>query len=809
MDSQRVWMAFAVLAAPGLLATAGCCRTQKCPTTPRARAGAADVQPTSVDPFVAARLQRLQSVDVDALWVRRKYNPKTKKIDFSGGTTRVRLFVGPNSRGVSSVGVSEQFPGGAGSSWKASVWIAARNASLFLGREIVDFRFQADGEGFIDGPSAGGLFTAGFMAAILGEKVRPEATMTGTVNPDGTVGPVGGLEHKFLGALRKGKKVLGYPEGNKLVKGKGGRVVNLETLAAEHGAKAVPVRDVFEAYELLTGKKFPGRNKATKADMGFDKALTVTLLGRAAAWRRQHAQLISNTGGRVTDTLSKRLYSARLDPAKIYHEVSLSAATNKAAGASYYSAVRSATWAYTADKFTEVVYLWRQWLELLKKKEATARVAWSMLFRKRFQARLALIQEAACLRKKWKTPACKTLKVKLTRERAAAKKQAAAEKRRKQAEAKKKQQEQRLQKTCEKRAWKTFACKRLKAAGDRAAKAAAAQKAAKAAEARKMPPEPPKDFQKLLIERAKAMDAKTKNIDKVKADLAMVKPTTVDQALALISGYAELVQGAAFSMVGKSRLAMLQSYGRFRRYMISQWARRRSLYQTTNYVDETVKFAGIAFGKANLARELSSLYSPGSRSVSVSEKRMKSIANQLFAAAKANLDYINSLLPSGFRGYFVRRWLSSRSPEFVIARIGMTRAGTLVFKFREAGEKGKHIELGTGYAALGAAVASFMASSKLIAKIFTLGVKHKTGDKVQHVRRAIDLTNALHRARVFALEASYRAKKSIGVVPTFSRIQFQTADVYRKESLSGQVKALELYWRAGLYARLAEMLVRQ
>ena len=101
-------------------------------------------------------------------------------------------------------------------------------------------------------------------------------------------------------------------------------------------------------------------------------------------------------------------------------------AKKKAPGASYYSSVRSATWAYTADKFTEVVYLWRQWLALVKKKEATASVAWKALFRRRLLARVAKIKEAACKKKKWKTPACKTFKVKVARDRAAAKRKAAA-----------------------------------------------------------------------------------------------------------------------------------------------------------------------------------------------------------------------------------------------------------------------------------------------------------------------------------------------------------------------------------------------
>jgi hypothetical protein len=38
---------------------------------------------------------------------------------------------------------------------------------------------------------------------------------------------------------------------------------------------------------------------------------------------------------------------------------------------------------------------------------------------------------------------------------------------------------------------------------------------------------------------------------------------------------------------------------------------------------------------------------------------------------------------------------------------------------------------------------------------------------------------------------------------------FQAAEKLRKASLGGQIKAVELYWRAALYCRLAMMLVRK
>jgi len=45
----------------------------------------------------------------------------------------------------------------------------------------------------------------GFLAAMTGAEIDPKAAMTGIINPDGTIGPVGGIPEKFLGSIDKGK----------------------------------------------------------------------------------------------------------------------------------------------------------------------------------------------------------------------------------------------------------------------------------------------------------------------------------------------------------------------------------------------------------------------------------------------------------------------------------------------------------------------------------------------------------------------------------------------------------------------------
>jgi hypothetical protein len=79
----------------------------------------------------------------------------------------------------------------AGDQWRSAAWTAIAGSSLILGDSLNQYSFSFDAEGSIDGPSAGGLFTASTLALLLGNSLQRDVTMTGTINPDGSIGPVG------------------------------------------------------------------------------------------------------------------------------------------------------------------------------------------------------------------------------------------------------------------------------------------------------------------------------------------------------------------------------------------------------------------------------------------------------------------------------------------------------------------------------------------------------------------------------------------------------------------------------------------
>jgi len=69
----------------------------------------------------------------------------------------------------------------------------------------------------VDGPSAGAAITVAVIAAIRNQTVRRDIFISGTMNPDQTIGPVGGLNYKALAAAEKGATIFLVPKGQSVV----------------------------------------------------------------------------------------------------------------------------------------------------------------------------------------------------------------------------------------------------------------------------------------------------------------------------------------------------------------------------------------------------------------------------------------------------------------------------------------------------------------------------------------------------------------------------------------------------------------
>ncbi|HEX2055963.1 MAG TPA: S16 family serine protease [Nitrospiraceae bacterium] len=100
-----------------------------------------------------------------------------------------------------------------------------------------------------DGPSAGAAMAVGFIALFKGEPIHRGIALTGTLDPDGTVGPVGSLPDKVRAAAREGYRTILIPYGQLHHP-----EWNLVHLGMELNVEVKEVSTIEEAYRLMTGR---------------------------------------------------------------------------------------------------------------------------------------------------------------------------------------------------------------------------------------------------------------------------------------------------------------------------------------------------------------------------------------------------------------------------------------------------------------------------------------------------------------------------------------------------------------------------
>ncbi len=168
------------------------------------------------------------------------------------------------------VGFSEDEVAGSGDQWQAAGWNAAAVATLLNGAPLSGVRVDYDINGRIDGPSAGALMTVGLLSLMRGDKIKPGITMTGTINPDGTVGPVGGIPYKVDGAKQAKAKTMLIPLGQRNSADDSGKLVDVVDIGDQKGVHVKEVADIYDAYKAFTGKTLPRPKPASSVTLGGD-----------------------------------------------------------------------------------------------------------------------------------------------------------------------------------------------------------------------------------------------------------------------------------------------------------------------------------------------------------------------------------------------------------------------------------------------------------------------------------------------------------------------------------------------------------
>jgi hypothetical protein len=314
--------------------------------TPAVKPGADSIKPSAeaTKPASGATTTGRTSgkTQVDALWF--ASGPQ----GVGGGTSKVAVSVEKNTGSKElRVGFYESEVGGSGPMWRAAGWMAVISSGLLLGMDPAEYRYTYDVGGRVDGPSAGTLMTVATLATVLGHTVKPEATMTGTINPDGTVGPVGGIPHKVDGAAKAGKKLVLIPAGQRQsVDLASKQSVDVVDRGRRQGVEVREVSDVYEAYELLTGAALPKPLGMKEVRPALPGASFERTRAKAKEWYTRYWQLQGQYQA-LPDAVKMDFTNALLanaakagDKADGYYQQGLpSAAYNRAFNAALYASI--------------------------------------------------------------------------------------------------------------------------------------------------------------------------------------------------------------------------------------------------------------------------------------------------------------------------------------------------------------------------------------------------------------------------------------------------------------------------------------
>ena len=188
-------------------------------------------------------------VTVPALWA----DPKSS----TSGIEPARIWASQDGASKFTIGLEDIAAKGAGPQWTAASAAAAAVGSMVSGLNPgkVDVEFAITGP--IDGPSAGGILTVGVLAALLNAPLRGDMTMTGTISPDGSIGPIGGVDLKLKAAAAQGYSRVLLPLANMTFRSKeGDTTISAIDAGRQLGLEVRGVGNVQEAFTLFTDGKY-------------------------------------------------------------------------------------------------------------------------------------------------------------------------------------------------------------------------------------------------------------------------------------------------------------------------------------------------------------------------------------------------------------------------------------------------------------------------------------------------------------------------------------------------------------------------
>lgn len=141
-----------------------------------------------------------------------------QSVRYQGTTMNITVDIRDGGRGL--ILVNTEVPTGVDfqTSAKTAVKVAQSITGADLAKKDIIFSISARGNDSsdlqaADGPSAGAAMTTLLTSELQGKELKRDVVMTGTINPDGTIGQVGGVPEKAQAAGQYGARLFLVPQG--------------------------------------------------------------------------------------------------------------------------------------------------------------------------------------------------------------------------------------------------------------------------------------------------------------------------------------------------------------------------------------------------------------------------------------------------------------------------------------------------------------------------------------------------------------------------------------------------------------------
>jgi uncharacterized protein len=205
----------------------------------------------------------------------------------------------------------------------------------------------------VGGPSAGGAMAVATLAVLTNKSLYQDVILTGTINPDGSIGPVGGILEKAEACYKANATLFLIPRGQSLVTVEGERVDIKDYAASKWGLEVLEVSYIQEVFAEMTGyeiveKPVGNVTIATQEQKRVMKLMAGSLL--------KEAELLLNSAREKLES-SRITEKASIEKIISEEEKNLEKANGYYEEEKYYSAasqgVRVAIFALYAEKLVE------------------------------------------------------------------------------------------------------------------------------------------------------------------------------------------------------------------------------------------------------------------------------------------------------------------------------------------------------------------------------------------------------------------------------------------------------------------------